>query len=60
MASNTWRKSSYSGGQGGNCVEVKSDADVMVRDTKNQGCGPVLEFTPTAWRRVMATLKASD
>jgi hypothetical protein len=48
-----WRKSSYSGGNGGECVEVgvQSQADrVLVRDTKD--CqGPMLRFTPDAWRR---------
>ena len=39
-----WRTSSYSGG--GNCVEV---AGCQVRDSKNPG-GPVLTFTPEAWR----------
>ena len=42
-----WRKSSYSGGQGGNCVEVASaPGHVAVRDTKNQGAGAVLRVTP--------------
>ena len=33
-----WRKSSYSGANGGECVEVASTADaVMVRDTTDRG-----------------------
>jgi hypothetical protein len=34
-----WRKSSYSGGNGGNCVEVAQNlADVVaIRDSKNPG-----------------------
>ena len=47
----TWRKSSYSGGNGGNCVEVGAQpqsAQVLVRDTKDRQ-GPVLRFTPSAW-----------
>jgi hypothetical protein len=35
-----WRKSSFSNGQGGACVEVASGLD-RVRDSKNPG-GPVL------------------
>jgi hypothetical protein len=47
-----WRKSSYSGGQGGNCVEVAGGSRrVLVRDTRQAGTGPVLEFSAQAWRR---------
>ena len=49
----TWRKSSYSGGNGGGCVEVGAQAQVgrvLVRDAKNRQ-GPVLRFTPGAWQR---------
>jgi Domain of unknown function (DUF397) len=53
-----WRKSSYSGGQGGNCVEVADHAGrVLVRDTKS--CtGAVLQFAPDAWRRFADRVKA--
>lgn len=49
----TWRKSSYSGGNGGECVEVGTQphpARVLVRDTKDRS-GPVLRITAGAWRR---------
>ena len=49
----TWRKSSYSGGNGGECVEVGAQAQVgrvLVRDTKDRQ-GPVLRFGRGAWRR---------
>lgn len=54
-----WRKSSYSGGSGGNCVEVRDGTGrVFVRDTKD--CtGPVLPFTPEAWRRFADRVKRS-
>ncbi|MFJ8359929.1 DUF397 domain-containing protein [Streptomyces sp. NPDC093984] len=44
MESN-WRKSSYSGDQGGDCVEIADlpGATVAVRDSKNSS-GPVLAF----------------
>lgn len=43
-AGTRWRKSSYSGGQSGSCVELKrSVAAVLVRDTKNRR-GGVLPF----------------
>ncbi|BCL16134.1 DUF397 domain-containing protein [Micromonospora sagamiensis] len=46
-----WRKSRYSGSNGGNCVEVADNLPglVAVRDSKDPA-GPVLTFTPTAWR----------
>ncbi|MFG2328343.1 DUF397 domain-containing protein [Streptomyces sp. NPDC048604] len=44
-----WRKSSYSGTSGGDCVEVADLAPhVAVRDSKNPG-GPVLTLTPAAF-----------
>jgi len=44
-----WRKSSYSGGDGGDCVELARLAeDVGIRDSKNRGCGhltmPLAQF----------------
>lgn len=36
-----WRKSSYSGNGGGDCVEVADQASrVLVRDTKQGSTGP--------------------
>jgi Domain of unknown function (DUF397) len=49
----TWRKSSYSGGNGGGCVEVGAQpraGGVLVRDTRDRQ-GPVLRFTPAEWQR---------
>lgn len=55
-----WRKSSYSGGNGGNCIEVGAGKDtVAVRDTKQADKGPVLVFGPAAWRRFADRLKSS-
>ena len=54
-----WRKSSYSGNGGGNCVEVADQAArVLVRDTKDR-TGPVLRFTPAAWCRFADQVKRS-
>ncbi len=53
----TWRTSSYTGGNGGNCVEVgNADHAVVVRDTKNRD-GVVLAVTAGAWRAFAAELK---
>jgi hypothetical protein len=55
----TWRKSTYSGGNGSNCVEVGGSAPVvLVRDTKDRA-GAVLTFGPDAWRRFAATIRST-
>jgi hypothetical protein len=43
-----WRKSSYSGANGGQCVEVASGDGVVVRDTADRD-GVGLAFTAGAW-----------
>jgi hypothetical protein len=54
-----WRKSSYSGNGSGECVEVgASPGAVVVRDTTDR-TGPVLRFTPAAWRRFAGQVKQS-
>ncbi|XVQ10516.1 DUF397 domain-containing protein [Spirillospora sp. CA-255316] len=48
-----WRKSSYSGSNGGNCVELAGRAGaVAVRDSKDPD-GPVLLLTPAALREAV-------
>lgn len=52
-----WRKATYSGDNGGNCVEVASASGrVMIRDTTNRD-GVTLAITPTAWRRLVAATR---
>jgi hypothetical protein len=54
----TWRKSSFSNGAGGNCVEVGPAPDaVHVRDTKHRD-GGTLVLTPATWRALTATVRA--
>jgi hypothetical protein len=54
-----WRKSSYSGNGGGNCVEVgQARRVVLVRDTQDRS-GPALAVTPGAWRRFTGAVKRS-
>ncbi|MFY1586333.1 DUF397 domain-containing protein [Micromonospora sp. WMMD734] len=45
-----WRKSTRSGSNGGDCVEVADNLPglVAVRDSKDPH-GPTLTFTPAAW-----------
>jgi len=58
MSGAIWRKSSYSGANGGNCVEVAAASRaVAVRDSKDPG-GPVLAFGPRAWERFATQVKA--
>ncbi|CAL2061219.1 MULTISPECIES: DUF397 domain-containing protein [Streptomyces] len=53
----SWFKSSYSGDEGGECVEVAADrAAVRVRDSKEQGAGPQLAFTQDARAGFVADL----
>ncbi|MGW1271221.1 DUF397 domain-containing protein [Streptomyces sp. NPDC002491] len=59
----TWRKSTYSGGSGGECLEVAPGhptpalAPVRVRDSKAP-LGPRLAFRAEAWSAFVENLKA--
>ena len=56
-----WRKSSFSSGNGGACVEVAvvpggtagSGSLVALRDSKDPA-GPALVFTPAQWRAFLS------
>ncbi|MFF7091692.1 DUF397 domain-containing protein [Streptomyces rubradiris] len=54
-----WFKSSYSNGDGGNCVEVADNIPglVPVRDSKRPD-GPTLILPATAWAPFIASLKS--
>jgi Domain of unknown function (DUF397) len=53
----TWRKSSRSGNNGGQCIEVAAPGNLIaVRDSKNPE-GHRLTFTPDAWRAFAARIK---
>ncbi|HEY0935271.1 MAG TPA: DUF397 domain-containing protein [Trebonia sp.] len=52
----TWRKSTFSGNDGGNCVEAASaPGRLLVRDTTDRD-GAVLSFAPGAWREFAAAI----
>lgn len=53
----TWRKSSYSGGNGGNCVEATAtDTGAAIRDTQNRHLGH-LETTSLEWNALLQVVK---
>jgi Domain of unknown function (DUF397) len=56
-----WRKSSYSGSNGGGCLEAGSHPQgVMIRDTQDPRWpdgSPVITFTADTWKRFTAGLK---
>ncbi|NYH54380.1 MULTISPECIES: DUF397 domain-containing protein [Nocardiopsis] len=54
-----WKKSSYSGGNGGDCVEARQNAAraaVAVRDTQNRHLGH-LEANNTEWTALLGAVK---
>ncbi|TDC12951.1 DUF397 domain-containing protein [Streptomyces sp. 8K308] len=53
----SWRKSSYSNGDGGECVEVARGlaGALPVRDSKGPG-KPVLVFPHRSWQAFLTTL----
>ncbi|WP_020116261.1 DUF397 domain-containing protein [Streptomyces canus] len=53
-----WRSSSYSNGDGGNCVEVADTPDLVpVRDSKLGADSPVLRFPTDTWTHFLGLLK---
>ncbi|MER6979002.1 DUF397 domain-containing protein [Streptomyces carpinensis] len=57
----TWRKSSYSNQDGGECVEISDDfaTVVPVRDSKTEH-GPVLTFTANDWASFVTAVKRGE
>ena len=52
-----WRKSTYSDGNGGSCVETTSECGViLVRDTTSRD-GATLSVPAAAWQKFTDTLK---
>jgi hypothetical protein len=60
IASLQWRKSSFSGNGGGNCVDVAADGEkIYVRNSKNPG-GAVVAFTQSEWRAFISGAKNKE
>ncbi|MFF7950300.1 DUF397 domain-containing protein [Streptomyces griseorubiginosus] len=52
-----WFKSTYSGSEGGQCVEVATAPDVIhIRDSKHPE-GNALQVSPTTWTTFTTALK---
>jgi len=59
VTGSAWRKSSYSGSNGGTCVEVGTTGPaIAVRDSTHQD-GPQLVFAASAWQTFTIQLKDS-
>ena len=56
-----WRKSSFSNGNGGNCVEVARNLPgiVAVRDSKDRN-GPALILTTAEWQAFVSGVRAGE
>ncbi|CAL9291591.1 MULTISPECIES: DUF397 domain-containing protein [unclassified Streptomyces] len=56
-----WRKSSYSGNEGGSCVEVLDNhpSGIPVRDSKTPQ-GPALLFAAGPWSSFITSLRDGD
>jgi len=56
-----WRKSTYSGNNGGNCVEVARNLPgvVAIRDSKDRE-GPALVVEPRAFAALTAGIRAGE
>lgn len=55
-----WRKSSYSTGASGNCVEIATmRTEVGVRDSKDRS-GPALLFGAASWSAFLAGLQVGQ
>ncbi|MFJ2816457.1 DUF397 domain-containing protein [Streptomyces sp. NPDC087294] len=59
-----WTKSTYSGGEGGNCIEwapnhAAATGEFLVRDSKNPH-GPRLTLTANSWAGLIDVARDSD
>lgn len=60
LSTATWRKASFSNGEGGHCVEVAGSVPhtVPVRDSKIHD-SPVLLFSNSGWTSLVVSVKSS-
>lgn len=62
VSSLEFRKSTFSGGNGGGCVEVAElpDGGRAVRDSKQGSTGPVLCFNAVEWEAFLKGAKSGE
>ncbi|MEU2947924.1 DUF397 domain-containing protein [Nocardiopsis alba] len=57
MMNEHWKKSTYSNGEGGNCVEARAiDQGAAIRDTQNRGLAE-LSLPNTEWSALLHALR---
>jgi len=54
-----WRTSSYSGSNGGACVEVGTTGPAIAVRDSNHPNGPQLAFAPATWKTFTEQVKAA-
>jgi hypothetical protein len=61
LSAAAWRTSSYSGGNGGGCVEVARNLPgvVAVRDSKDPA-GPALLLSPARWHSLTGAIRRGE
>jgi hypothetical protein len=60
LPSATWRKSSHSGDEGGNCIELADlDSAIGIRDSKNSD-GPALVIRRREFGALLARVKSGE
>ncbi|WP_079168867.1 DUF397 domain-containing protein [Streptomyces sp. CC77] len=59
-ALNGWRKSSYSSGDGGTCIEILDNhpSGILIRDSKNPH-GPSVVINVDAWKAFVRAVSAA-
>ncbi|MEJ8669119.1 MULTISPECIES: DUF397 domain-containing protein [unclassified Streptomyces] len=61
LAGIQWRKSSYSGDEGGQCVEIAAapHTTIAIRDSKNPA-GPIVTLDPAAFNAFLGWATAAE
>ncbi|MFC8091136.1 DUF397 domain-containing protein [Streptomyces sp. NPDC057301] len=61
LAGIQWRKSSYSGDEGGQCIEIAATphTTIAIRDSKNPA-GPIVTLDPAAFNSFLGWAKAAE
>jgi hypothetical protein len=55
-----WRKSSFSGNGGANCVDVADDGEKIYVRNSNKPGGATVAFTPSEWRAFISGAKNQE